>query len=250
MRLSGKVAIITGAGVGIGRASAELFAKEGASVVIAETNAETGAAACRAITDAGGTATFVQTDIRDAGSVQAMVERTVETYGGLDILYNNAGGSTKADAPLTEAPFEEFWNKMNVDLFGTWLACHYAVPHIVARGGGAVINSTSTYGLVGIKGKHCYAAAKGAIVSLTRAMAVDFAPDKVRVNAIAPARTMTERVIEGTKSGTFASSMESRYLLGTIEPVEIGYAALFLASDEAKKVTGHVLAVDSGYTIS
>lgn len=250
MRLSGKVAVITGAGAGIGRASAELFAREGASVVIAESNTDTGEAACAAVTDAGGTAMFVHTDVRDAGSVRHMVEQTVHTFGGVDILYNNAGGSTKVDAPVTAAPFEEFWNKMKVDVFGTWLACHYAIPHLIARGGGAVINSTSTYGLVGIPGKHCYAAAKGAIVSLTRAMAVEFAPQRIRVNAIAPARTMTERVIEGTKSGTFASSMESRYLLGVIEPVEIGYAALYLASDESKKVTGHVMTVDSGFTIS
>ena len=250
MRLSGKTAIITGAGAGIGRAAAELFATEDASVVIAEADRESGRSAAAAIAEAGGRAHFVQTDMRDSDSVRDMVAQAMALHGRIDILYNNAGGSSALDGPVTTAPFDEFWRRIQLDLFGTWLGCHHAIPHMIEGGGGAVINTSSNFGLVGMPGRHCYAAAKGAIISLTRAMAVDFAPHGVRVNTIAPAQTMTERVVGFMESGSIPADIDRRYLLGAVQPVEIARAALFLASDDSAKMTGQVMAVDSGFTIA
>jgi NAD(P)-dependent dehydrogenase (short-subunit alcohol dehydrogenase family) len=250
MRLAGKVALITGAGAGIGRAAAELFAKEGARVVIAERDKATGAAAEAAIRALGHDGRFVPTDVSQPESVSAVVESTVSRYGKLDILYNNVGGSTPNDGPVTTVSFDEFWHKMRVDVFGTWLGCHYAIPHIIEAGGGSVINSTSITALIGTRGKDAYTAAKGAIIALTRSMAVEFAPHKVRVNAVAPGGTMTERVrARLDMKGNTAVKAED-HLLGWIAPVDVAYAALYLASDESRTTTGHILTVDSGLTIS
>lgn len=251
MRLLGKVALITGAGAGIGRASAELFCEEGARVVIAERDVETGQAAQEALRGKGYECLFVPTDIADTDAVRNAVETTVSTYGKIDVLYNNAGGSSVTDGPVTTAPLEEFWKKMNVDLFGMWSGCRYAIPHMQANGGGSVINSTSVLAIMGTEGRDAYTAAKGAIISLTRSMAVEFAKHKVRVNAVAPGLTTTERVLKRLQeSQAGPSKTAARSLLGTVEPREIGYAALFLASDESRKMTGQVMVIDSGLTIS
>lgn len=250
MRLKDKVALITGAGAGIGRACATLFAREGASVVIAEYDAVTGEAAAREVQAAGGKATFVQTDVTKPDSVSNAVERAVEEFGGLDILYNNVGGSTLNDGPVTTAPFEEFRRKIEIDLFGTWLGCHYAIPHMIRRGGGAIVNASSMCALMGTPGKDAYTAAKGAVTALTRSMAVEFAPHKIRVNAIAPAATLTERVVGILEKDGVTAKLAENYLLGFIEPDDVAYAVLYLASPESGKTTGHILPVDSGITMS
>jgi len=250
MRLEGKIALITGAGAGIGRACAELFAREGACVAIAEYDSETGEAVCQAIKKAGGKAIFIKTDVSKQENVEEAVQRTVATFGGLDILYNNVGGSTLQDGSVLTAPFDEFRKKIDVDLFGTWLGCHYAVPEMIKRGGGSIINASSINALKGRPGRAAYTAAKGAITALTRSMAVDFAPHRIRVNAIAPGSTITERILQRRPGGALSAEMAQRHLLGALDPIDVAYAVLYFASEESRKTTGQVLAVDSGFTMT
>lgn len=250
MRLAGKTAIVTGAGAGIGRATAELFSREGARVVIAEFNEEAGRQTEANIRATGGTALFVRTDVSEEESVAEMVARTVAEFGGIDVLYNNVGGSTLNDGPVTTVSNHEFWLKMKVDLFGTWLGCRHVIPHMIAGGGGSVINATSITALIGTRNKDAYTCAKGAIIALTRSMAVEFAEHRVRVNAVAPAGTLTERVVARQANTDRTSVKPTDHLLGMSDPLDVAYAVLYLASDESKTTTGHVLKVDSGLSIS
>jgi len=249
-RLDGKVTIITGASAGIGRAAATLFASAGCSVIIAARDSRNGRAVEDEIRSAGGKALFVQTDVTDEDSVRTCVETAVSKYGLLTNLYNNAGGSTSKDGLLTEAPNEEFWRAINLEVFGTWLMSRYCIPEIVRAGGGAVVNTTSAAAIVGTPGRDAYTAGKGAINALTRSMAVEFAPQKVRVNAIARGYTRTERVLYKLGGLESIRQAEEKHLLGTAEPIDPVYAALYLSSDEARKVTGQILVVDGGFTIS
>lgn len=249
MRLAGKTALVTGAGAGIGRETALLFAREGARVVVAERDAAAGEATAAAIRDGGGEAVAVPTDVTEQAEVQAAVDAALHRFGRLDILYNNVGGSTLQDGPVTTAPLEEFWNRIRTDLFGTWLGCRCAIPAMIEGGGGSVVNASSMCALMGTPGKDAYTAAKGGVAALTRSMAVEFAPHRVRVNAVAPAATLTERV-KGllTRDGVTADIARD-YLLGFVEPSDVALAVLYLASDEARVITGQVLPVDSGITI-
>jgi NAD(P)-dependent dehydrogenase (short-subunit alcohol dehydrogenase family) len=248
-RLAGKIALVTGAGTGIGRATAKLFAEEGAKVVIAELNKAAGEQVAQVITQAGCDAIAIPTDVTDPESMQAVIDRCVQHYGGLHVLHNNAGGSTAQDSDVTQAPLEEFWRVIKLDLYGTFLGCRFGIPAIRKSGGGSVINMSSNVALMGIPGRDCYTAAKGAVASMTRSMAVEFAPD-IRVNAIAPSATMTDRVRKLVAGNTALDKMAQSHLLGLIEPEDIANMALFLASDESRKVTGHVYPVDSGVIIS
>lgn len=248
-RLAGKVALITGAGAGIGRATALLLAREGAAVVLAELDAASGAETEAAIRQAGGVASLVRTDVTESSSMLAAVTYAVDRFGRLDILHNNAGGSTTADGPVTEAPEEEFWRKMKLDLFGTWLGCRHAIPAMIQSGGGAIINMSSVCALVGTSGKDAYTAAKGGVAALTRSMAVEFAPHRIRVNALAPAATRTERVMRLLEQDGVTGSILNGQLLGLVEPDDVAAAVLYLASDDSRRVTGHVLPIDSGFTV-
>jgi NAD(P)-dependent dehydrogenase (short-subunit alcohol dehydrogenase family) len=246
-RLAGKVAFITGAATGIGRATAVLFAREGARVVVADIATAAGEETAHL---AGNGAIAIHTDVTDEASLQAAIRTTLDTFGRLDVLHNNAGGSTPQDNTVVEAPIEEFWRVIRLDLFGTFLGCRYGIPAIIRSGGGAVINMTSNLALMGITGRDCYTAAKGGIAALTRSLAVEFAPQRVRVNAIAPSATMTDRVKKLMAGNPAIDKLAQSHLLGLIQPKDIANAALYLASDASRMVTGQILPVDSGVTIS
>ncbi|MEP9365828.1 glucose 1-dehydrogenase [Xanthobacter sp. VNH20] len=256
MRILGKVAFITGAGTGIGAVAAKMFAREGAKVVVAEINEANGNAVVADIHAAGGEAYFVRCDVTDEDSVRESVVAAVAKFGTLDVLYNNVGGSTPHDGPVTEVAMEEFWRAIKLDLLGTFLPCRHAIPVIIKNGGGSVINTTSYVAMVGTAGRDCYTAAKGAIISLTRSMAVEFGPHKVRVNGIAPGAVDTERLRNFLKDAPDHPTFDPRnrhrrpevasHLMGIVQPEDIAAAALFLASDDAQRMTGTITVVDSG----
>lgn len=252
-RLDGKVAFITGGGGGIGRATAERFAEEGAKVVIAEINEEVGAAAAESArafaANSGGDAHFINCDVTDKASVEAAIAETVSRFGKLDILHNNAGGSTVDDGPVTEAPEEEFWRVIKLDLYGTFLCSKYGIPEIIKAGGGSVINMSSNVALMALPGRDCYTAAKGGIASMTRSMAVEYAPNKIRVNAIAPSVTLSDRVKKLMAASPEVEKIGETHLLGLGLPIHIANMAVYLASDESEITTGQVISVDSGVTI-
>ncbi len=245
-RLEGKVAFITGAGTGIGRCTAELFAREGARVAIAEIDGSSGEETAHRIARAGGEAIAIRTDVGEPESIEAAIRRTVGHYGRLNVLHNNAGGSTGADANAVEAPLEEFWRAIRLDLFGTFLGCRFGIPEIIRSGGGSVINMASVVALMGFPGRDCYTAAKGGVAALTRSLAVQFGDKGVRVNAIAPTVTLTERVKALLAGSQAMQALAEQHLLGLGQPMDMAQAALYLASDESRIVTGVILPVDSG----
>ena len=252
-RLSGKVAFITGGGGGIGRATAERFAEEGAKVVIAEIDIESGKTAAESARarakNSGGDALFIHTDVRERSSVASALAQTIERFGSLTILHNNAGGSTSEDGMVTDAPEEEFWRVLRLDLYGTFLCSKLGIPLMIKSGGGSIINMSSIVALRALPGRDCYTAAKGAIAAMTRSMAVEYAPHKIRVNAIAPGVVLTERVKKLMKDAKDIEKLAQAHLLGLGQPEQMADIAVYLASDESVITTGQVLSVDSGATI-
>jgi NAD(P)-dependent dehydrogenase (short-subunit alcohol dehydrogenase family) len=247
MRLEGKVAIITGGGSGIGRAAAELFAREGAKVVVADYNAEAGQNALQAIKDSGGEAVFVKVDVSDPDQVRTMVQTALDTYGGIDILFNNAGILLFGSVLDTEL---KDWNRlMSINLTGVFLCSQAVIPHMIERGGGSIINTSSSTGAHDVAANiAAYVTSKGGVTLLTRAMAVDHAKDHVRVNAIAPGPTDTPMLRDNMSAQALADFAATFPMKRLGRPEELAYAALFLASDEASFVTGAILAVDGGQT--
>ena len=242
-RLDGKIALITGAGRGIGRAAALLFAAERARVAIAEVARADGEATARAIGAAGGEALFVATDVANPASVEAAIQATVTRFGGLHVLYNNAGGATPKDGKVTEIDLDEFWRTIGVDLFGTFLGCRYAIPVMIEGGGGSIINTTSIRAMIGTAGADAYTSAKGGVRALTQALALQWAAHGIRVNAIAPGVILTERVKALLRED---DPIFKKSLLGASTPEDVAQMALYLASDESRKVTGAILPMDSG----
>ena len=251
-RLGGRVALISGGAWGIGRAAAELFAREGAKVAIADIDEKAG----RALADTiGSAALFVRTDVTDEASVQAAVAAVERAFGKLDILFNCAGGSTGEDAPIGKVDVAAVWDKtMRLDLLGTINCCQHAIPAIARAGGGAVVNMSSGAALRGASPAHLYTAAKGGIVSLTRALAGTYATSNVRVNAICAGRILTERIL--ARYGTPADPKPAEdqqadqrvkaYPFWVGRPEDIANVALFLASEESRMITGAAIPADGG----
>ena len=253
-RLQGKTAFITGGASGIGRAAAILFAAEGAKVVIADIALDAAEAvaqeACAAAVTSGGAAIALRTDVTEPESWQQSLATAVSHFGPLNVLYNNAGGSTQIDDTAVNVPLEEFWRAIKLDLFGTFLGCRFGIPELIRAGGGSVINMASNVALMGFPGRDAYTAAKGGVAAITRSLAVSYAPQKVRVNAIAPSVTQTPRVVALMAANASVARIGARHLLGLGEPMDVAYAAIYLASDESRITTGTILRVDSGITIS
>lgn len=246
-RVDDKVTIVTGGASGIGRATAYRFAEEGATVVVADVDAEGGSETVRTIEDAGGEATFVRADVTDSDNVNAMVATAVDRYGGLDVLFNNAGidGQVTSITSYEEATYDRV---VDVNLKGVWLGTKFGVKAMVEDGGGSIINTSSIAGVFGIPGFSAYAAAKGGIRLLTQTVALEYAADNIRVNAVAPGpvRTpMVERAMQEQEAEERFRSMEP--MEGIAEPEEVAAAVLFLASDDASRITGSTLPVDGGY---
>jgi len=251
-RLAARVALITGGAAGIGRAVAMLFVREGSHVVIADIDERAGAALAGTL---GRASLFVRTDVTDEASVQAVVAKSEQHFGKLDILFNCAGGSVAGDAPLGKVDVESVWDKtMRLDLRGTMLCCHHAIPAIVRAGGGAVINMSSGAALRGASPAHIYSAAKGGVLALTRALAGSYARNNVRVNAICAGRILTERILSryGTPDAPKPAEdqqadervKEYPFWVGT--PEDIATIALFLASEESRMITGAAIPADGG----
>jgi len=250
MRLKDKVAIITGGGSGFGEVTARLFAIEGATVMLADINGESAEAVAESINKAGGRAVWAKTDVSSASSVEAMVQATLSAFDHVDILFNNAG--IESFGTVIESD-EASWDRtFAVHVRGAFLCSKFAVPAMISSGhGGVVINVSSVAGLVGLQHMSAYSAAKGAIISLTRSMAADFAQHGIRVNCIAPGTSMTplgHRLIEHDTPERLAQRL-SRYPLGRFgQPDEIARSVLFLASDDSSYATGMCLVIDGGLT--
>jgi 3-oxoacyl-[acyl-carrier protein] reductase len=248
VRLSNKVALITGAGSGIGKASAILFSQEGAAVAAACRTLHNGQDTIDQIRKNGGRAVFIEADVSKAKDVERMIRATVDSFGRIDILFNNAG---MAPLPIpTEELEEELWDRtMAVNAKGIFLGCKYAIPFMKAQGGGVIINTASASGVRPRPGTSAYCASKGAAITFTKALAIELASFKIRVNCINPVATDTPM------SEWLATSDNNKNVIATIplgrfaQPAEIAYAALYLASDESSMVTGVALDVDGGRSI-
>ncbi len=256
-RLDGKVAFLTGAGAGIAKATAKAFIKEGARVALFEINRETGAAAEREMRAEGGEAIFVETDVTDDASVRSAVAAVVARYGRLDVMMNCAGGSLQEDVPVHEMDLDVWHRTIALNLLHPFLCCRHGIPHMLAAGGGSIINFSSHLGLIGSQ-KPAYAAAKGGIVAFTKTLAAQYADRGIRANAIAPGVVRTERSIKRwenkewllaenpTPAARARMAMLKNYPFSVGEPEHMAAIAVFLASDESRMVTGTTIAADGG----
>jgi len=250
VRFQDKVVVVTGAGSGIGRATALAFGREGAKVVAADIDVASAEATADQVRAAGGQAEFLQVDVSVAVDVERMVSTTAERLGRLDVLVNNAGIFFLL--PLPQVPEEEWDRLMNINLKGVYLGCKYAIPQMIRQGKGAIVNTASIAGLRGFAMFDTYCAAKGGVVQLTKALAVEFAKMGVRVNCVCPGiidTAIVDRVVadRGLDKTAFVQLAGEGHPMGRIgRPEEVAAAILFLASDEASFITGVALPVDGG----
>jgi len=244
--------LVTGGASGIGRATALAFAREGAKVVVADVAIAGGEETVRMVRAAGGTAIFVQADVSRGNEVERMVKRGMETYGRLDCAFNNAG--IQGDLAQTAACSEENWRRIiAINLTGVWLCMKYEIPPMLARGGGAIVNTASNFGLVGSDGMPAYAASKHGVVGLSKTAALEYAKAGVRVNAVCPGPTQTPLVDQVLRqqpqlADRIVAAITAREPVGRMgRPEEIADAVVWLCSDAASFVTGAAIAVDGGF---
>jgi len=249
-RLEGKVALITGAGSGMGRAAAELFAAEGARVVVTDLDEGAGTSAVDTVRAAGGEATFVRANVAEWDDCRAMVATAVHTYGGLHVLYNNAGIFPGDDGGVLDTPQDTWRRVMAVNLEGVWLGCRAGIPAMLESGGGAIVNVASFVALMGAAtAQIAYTASKGGVLSMTREIAVEYARQGIRANALCPGPIETPLLQELLSDPDRRARRMVHIPMGRLgRAEELAKAALFLASDDASFMTGAALVVDGGIT--
>ena len=247
-QLDGKVALITGAGSGIGRASALTFAREGAKVAVADIVVEGGEETVRMVKEAGGEAFFIKVDVSNAAEVEAMVNTVVDTYGRIDCAYNNAGIEGRL-ASTDEYPEDVFDKVIDINLTGVWLCMKYELPHMLKQGGGAIVNTASGAGLIGVAGMSAYVASKHGVVGLTKTAALEYAKSGIRVNSVCPGLIQTPMVerITADQPQLGEALVAAEPVGRTGKPEEIAESVVWLSSDAASFVTGHAMSVDGGF---
>ncbi len=247
---TGKVAFVTGAANGIGRATALAFAREGANVVVADISEQGNQETARMIEDLGGRSLAVKCNVTQAEDVKAALDKTIETFGRLDFAFNNAGVEQK-NAATAEIEAQEWDRIVDINLRGVFLCMKYEIPLLLNQGGGAIVNTSSGAGVIGIKGGAAYAAAKHGVIGLTKSAALDYAAQNIRVNAVAPGyidTPMMDRFTGGTSKGR--EQVISEEPIGRMgQPEEIANAVVWLCSDAAGFVVGHALVIDGGQTV-
>ncbi|MFC2018127.1 glucose 1-dehydrogenase [Chloroflexota bacterium] len=248
--VEGKVALVTGAGSGIGQASALKFMKEGAKVVVTDFDVKGGEETLRLIKKAGGKGIFIRADVTSKDDVEAMIKKAVETYGRLDCAHNNAGG-TGSNKLMEDESEEELERNININLKGVWHSMKAEIAQMLKQGGGAIVNTASTSGLLGMRAASGYVATKHSVVGLTKAVALDYATRGIRVNSVCPGITNTPRVssLKGVADQVIAMLSAIQPPNRLAEPEEVANAAVWLCSDEASFINGQSLAVDGGLTI-
>ena len=247
MRLQGKVALVTGFGSGLGQAIAVLFAKEGASVIGTSKTEAKGRETLEMIHKIGGKALFLSGDVGNSKQMGTLVEQAVKNFGGLDIVINSAG--VRINGSITEITEEDWDRTIDTNLKGVFVVSRLAIPEMIKRGGGVIINIAARSGIAGQAGRAAYCASKGGMITLTEAMAMDHAGQKIRVNCICPGPTRTPMIDPSTPEKL--ARYTARVPLGRIgEPEDVAHAALYLASDEASMVTAAILPVDGGMRLT
>ena len=252
-RVEGKVALVTGGASGIGRATALTFAREGARLVIADMNEEGGQQTVHMLTEQGGEAIFVQVDVASASAVEAMISKTVETYGRLDCAHNNAGISGagiggQQRALTAEYPAERWQQVIAMNLTSVWLCLKYEIAQMLKYGSGAIVNTASAAGLVGLPGNCAYVASKHGVVGLTKTAALEYAQQGIRVNCVCPGYIQTPMTESGLSDPERRARIIATEPIGRVgTPEEVAEAVVWLCSDAASFVTGHTMTVDGGY---
>jgi len=249
-RLEGKVALITGAGSGMGRAASELFGREGARVIVTDVDERGGNETVDAVRAAGGDATFVRADVAEWSDCQAMVAKAVDTYGGLHVLYNNAGIFPADDGGVLDTPQETWRRVMAINLEGVWLGCKAGIPAMIASGGGSIVNVASFVALMGAAtAQIAYTSSKGGVLAMTREIAVEYARQGIRANSLCPGPIQTPLLEELLSDPARRARRMVHIPMGRLgRAEELAKAALFLASDESSFMTGTQLVIDGGIT--